>query len=113
MDEKKFKPKFVESEKIIEPLMREGTFYNLIPPFIIHGKRFHRVQCEYMVPNHPKEYVAKGIPEGGTKIESFVLRFTGAGEKVEISDEQNFKGYNPNDITESDIEKYPHLKLKN
>ena len=59
--------------------MQDGIFYDLKPPAIIVGKRFHQVQCEYQVPGKPNEYVVKGIPEGGEKEESFVLRFTKKG----------------------------------
>jgi len=64
--------------------MQDGVFYDLSPPAIIAGKRFHRVQCEYQVPNKPEEYVVKGIPEGGEREEPFLLRFGQRG-KVEIS----------------------------
>jgi len=59
--------------------MEDNIFYDLDPPAIIGGKKFHRVQCEYQVPNKPDEYVVKGIPEGGKKEESFVLRFSKKG----------------------------------
>jgi len=59
--------------------MEDNIFYDLNPPAIIGGKRFHRVQCEYQVPNKPDEYAVKGIPEGGEKEESFILRFTQKG----------------------------------
>jgi len=59
--------------------MEDNIFYDLDPPAIIEGKKFHRVQCEYQVPNKPDEYVVKGIPEGGKKEESFVLRFSKKG----------------------------------
>ena len=59
--------------------MEDNIFYELSPPAIIGGKKFNRVQCEYQVPNKPNEYVVKGIPEGGEKEESFVLRFTKKG----------------------------------
>ena len=60
--------------------MQDGVFYDLRPPAIIAGKKFHRVQCEYQVPGKPNEYVVKGIPEGGEKEESFVLIFTQKGK---------------------------------
>jgi len=59
--------------------MKDGVFYDLRPPAVVLGKRFHRVICEYQVPGKPNEYVVKGIPEGGEKEESFVLRFTQKG----------------------------------
>ncbi len=68
--------------------MQDGLFYNLKPPAIIGGKRFHRVQCEYQVPGKPNEYVVKGIPEGGKKEEPFVLRFTEKG-RVRASRSEN------------------------
>jgi len=59
--------------------MEDNVFYDLNPPAIIGGKKFHRIQCEYQVPNKPNEYVVKGIPEGEEKQESFVLIFTQKG----------------------------------
>lgn len=59
--------------------MQDGAFYDLRPPAIIVGKKFHWVQCEYQVPGKPNEYVVRGIPEGEEKEESFVLRFTQKG----------------------------------
>ena len=59
--------------------MQDGVFYDLRPPAIILGKKFHRVQCEYQVPRKSNEYVVRGIPEGGEKEESFVLMFTQKG----------------------------------
>lgn len=59
--------------------MQDEVFYNLRPPAIIMGKKFHRVQCEYQVPGKPNEYVVNGIPEGGEEEESFVLIFTQRG----------------------------------
>ena len=60
--------------------MQDGVFYDLRPPAVILGKKFRRVQCEYQVPGKPNEYVVKGIPEGGEKEESFILRFTQKGK---------------------------------
>lgn len=65
-----------------DPHMRDGEFYDLQPPSVIGGKKYVRVQCEYQVPNHPNEYVVRGIPEGGAVVESFVLRFTDRGVSV-------------------------------
>ena len=77
------------------PQMEEGVFYDLNPPIIVvrrmppyERRIFPKVQCEYQVPNHPDEYVVKGIPTGGTKEESFVLRFTKHG-KVRTVRSQN------------------------
>lgn len=73
------------------PQMNEGMFYDLNPPAVIEGKMFHKVQCEYQVPNRPNEFVVKGIPQGATEIKSFVLRFTPSGEvQPSPSSEQNF-----------------------
>lgn len=62
--------------------MEEGGWYLLNPPSIICGKVFKKVQCEYRVPNKPDEYSVRGIPEGGTKSEPFILRFTDKGKTV-------------------------------
>jgi len=59
--------------------MQDGVFYDLEPPAVVSGKRFHRVMCEHQVPGKPNEYVVKGIPEGGNKEEPFILRFTQKG----------------------------------
>ena len=59
--------------------MKDGVFYDLDPPAVIHGKRFHRVKCEYQVPNIPNEYSVRGVPEGGEKEEPFILRFIEKG----------------------------------
>lgn len=72
------------------PKMRDGEFYDLRPPSRIKGKIFPKVQCEYRVPNHPNEYVVRGIPDGGDEPESFVLRFTDRGLIVNRSDIQSF-----------------------
>ena len=72
------------------PRMKDGDFYDLKPPSRVGGKIFPRVQCEYRVPNNPNEYVVRGIPDGGDKPESFVLRFTDRGLTVNRSEEQNF-----------------------
>ena len=77
-----------------EPIMlqmKEGMFYGLNPPAMIGDKIFHKVQCEYQVPRRPNEFVVKGIPQGATEIESFVLRFTPNGRVRPLpSSEQNF-----------------------
>ena len=68
--------------------MEKGVYYNLDPPAVIQEKGsterkvFKRVMCEHDVPKHPGEYVVNGIPEGGTKSESFVLIFSGNGRIV-------------------------------
>ena len=91
VDERKFgvPPGDAKNEK--PPIMKDGEFYDLTPPSRRTGKTFHRVRCEYRVPNNPNEYVVEGIPEGGDKPESFVLRFTGLGVvRINRSKEQNF-----------------------
>ena len=62
--------------------MQKGVYYDLHPPSNIQGKNFDRVQCEYEGPNSPGEYVVRGVPQGGTETESFVLRF---GKDVGVS----------------------------
>jgi hypothetical protein len=64
------------------PQMVAGVFYDLDPPAVIHGKVFRRVMCEYQVPAKPNEYVVKGIPDGATDPESFLLIFTGNGKVI-------------------------------
>ncbi|GEM_PF-1042230 len=77
-----------------EPRMRDGEFYDLDSPFIVGGRKFTRVQCEYRVTYRVQptshEYVVRGIPEGGTEPESFVLRFTNRGVKVTPAHEKTF-----------------------
>lgn len=70
------------------PQMEDGVFYDLAPPAVVGGKTFHRVRCEYQVPNHPHEYVVRGVPEGGSEETSFVLRFSPQG-KVQPTRSQN------------------------
>jgi len=67
---------------ISPPLMENGVFYDIDPPSQFLCKIFHRIMCEYRVPNNPDEYVVKGIPQGESKPESFVLRFTSRGHVV-------------------------------
>lgn len=64
------------------PQMEDNVFYDLTPPAKIQGKSFPRVKCDFQVPDYPNEYVVKGIPVGGTKSESFILRFTGHGSVI-------------------------------
>jgi len=59
--------------------MEDGVFYDLNPPAVILGKNFHRVKCEYQVPNNPNEYSVSGVPEGAVEEESFILRFSEKG----------------------------------
>ncbi len=59
--------------------MEDGVIYDLNPPAVINGKRFHRVKCDYRVPNNPNEYSVRGVPEGGEIEEAFILRFTEKG----------------------------------
>ncbi len=70
--------------------MEDGAFYDLEPPSKTNGKVFRRVQCEYQVPNNVQEYVVRGIPEGHTDVETFVLRFTDRGMSVTPSPENGF-----------------------
>lgn len=80
-----------------QPQMEDGVFYDLIPPIVVEKKMsphirktFSRVLCEYRVPDSPTEYVVKGIPEGETEEESFVLRFSKKGS-VKASRSKNQK----------------------
>ncbi len=76
----------------LKPLMREGVFYDVTPPSNIKGKFFDRVQCVYQVLKSPNEYVVRGIPQGGTEIESFILQFKeGTGIHVTESRGQHSK----------------------
>jgi len=77
---------------VAPPQMEEGVFYDLNPSAAVKGERFSRVQCEYRVPNNPNEYVVKGIPDGGTRKKSFVLRFTKGGRV------RHFRSSNQSDI---------------
>ncbi|MCX6743977.1 MAG: hypothetical protein NTX82_00435 [Candidatus Parcubacteria bacterium] len=71
------------------PQMIDGVFYDLNPPSHFLGKTFNRVMCEYRVPSHPDEYSVKGIPEGSTKPEPFIFKFTGRGQTVpRLSEDQ-------------------------
>lgn len=62
--------------------MEDGKWYLLKPPSVICGKVFKKVRCDRQVPGKPNEYMVSGIPEGGTKSEPFVLRFTEKGRIV-------------------------------
>lgn len=62
--------------------MEAGKWYNLSPPSVVNGKKYHKVRCWYKVPNQKNEYVVNGIPEGSEKEQSFVLQFTDHGVKV-------------------------------
>ena len=75
--------------------MVDGQFYDLRPPSVNGAGTFTRVQCEYQVPNHPNEYVVKGIPEGGTEPKSFVLRFTDRGVSATVAEDQEFAASTP------------------
>ena len=59
--------------------MEDKQWYVLSPSSMICGKVFKKVQCDCQVPGKPNEYIVSGIPEGGTKTESFVLQFTEMG----------------------------------
>lgn len=71
-------------EKVGKRHMENGEWYLLYPPSVICGKIFKKVLCEYRVPLYPNEYSVRGIPEGGTKSEPFILRFTEKGRIVAI-----------------------------
>lgn len=62
--------------------MEKGEWYLLNPPSVVWGKIFKKVKCDYQVPGKPNEFIVSGIPEGGTKNEPFVLRFTEKGSVV-------------------------------
>ncbi len=59
--------------------MEDLMWYTLVPPAIVGGKKFPFVLCEYQVPNQPNEFVVRGVPEGETTDEAFVLIFTERG----------------------------------
>jgi hypothetical protein len=61
-------------------MMEDGTWYDLDPPANVGRKVFRRVVCEYQVPNNPNEYSVRGIPDGGSEEEPFILRFTPDGK---------------------------------
>ncbi len=80
-----------EKGEVQSKAMEDGRFYDLTPPSHIAGEIFDRVQCEYQVPNHLNEYVVRGIPRGGTKPKSYVLRFIPSrGVHVTESEKQEF-----------------------
>ncbi len=62
--------------------MENDKWYDLAPPSVINGKKYHKVRCWYKVPNQENEYVVRGTPDGHDDEESFVLRFTDKGVKV-------------------------------
>lgn len=71
--------------------MQDGKFYDFNPPVKIGEELYDKVQCEYQVPNHPNEYVVRGIPRGSTEVKSMVLRFTATrGTRVTESATQDF-----------------------
>lgn len=69
-----------------ERQMQDGVWYDLRPPVVVIGRigqgtrKFRRVVCEYQVPSNPNEYCVRGIPDGGTKAESFVVPFKPNGK---------------------------------
>ena len=80
----------------IPPVMEDGVFYDLDPPSVVQGQVFRRVLCEYRVPDHPDEYSVKGVPDGGTKEEPFLLRFTSQGRVRAVrSKDQRDQGQRP------------------
>ncbi len=71
------------------PALEDGKFYDLVPPSNVNGDIFDRIQCEYRHPGCPNEYVVRGRPRGGGKVQSFVLRFTANGKtKPQLSEDQ-------------------------
>lgn len=68
-----------EALKASERVMEDGQWYFLDPSASVGGKTFRRVICEYQVPNSPKEYSVRGVPDGGDEEEAFILRFTDKG----------------------------------
>ena len=55
--------------------MEAGRTYDLDPPANIKGKRFRRVTCRFQVPQNKNEFVVRGVPEGGSEEEDFLLIF--------------------------------------
>ncbi|MBT3690387.1 hypothetical protein HOE31_00330 [bacterium] len=68
--------------------MIDGKWYKLTPPSVIGGKSYSLVCCEYkdLNPKYPNDYIVKGISEGGTELESFILRFGDKGVCVELAE---------------------------
>ncbi len=67
------------------PIMEDGKFYNIEPEIVVNGKIYHRVQCEYRNPGNPNEYSLCGIPEGGDRMQSFILNFAKDGTRIKIN----------------------------
>lgn len=61
-------------------MIENEGWYDLDPPAQIGKKVFRRVLCEYQVPGHPNEFSVRGVPDGGSKEEPFILRFTPNGK---------------------------------
>lgn len=81
--------------------MEDGKFYDLRPPSTRTGKIFDKVQCEYQVPGKPDEYVVRGIPRGSTKVQSFVLIFSGLkGVTITETDDERF-------TADSEVQEHP------
>jgi len=76
-----------------ERQMQDGVWYDLNPPAVVIGKRgqgtrtFRHVLCEYQVPSNPNEYSVRGIPDGGTKEEPFIVTFI-PNEKIKATPSQ-------------------------
>lgn len=63
--------------------LQDGTWYDLEPPVTTgDGLVFRRARCQYQVPGAPNEYSLEGVPDNGTKMKAFVLRFTEKGRIV-------------------------------
>jgi len=70
--------------------MEKNVFYDLKPPAIVLGQKFHRVRCNFQVPGKPDGYVVRGIPEGGKEEEPFLLAFSKNGKvQASRSEDQN------------------------
>ncbi len=71
------------------PLMQDGSWYDIEPPASWGGKKFPRVICEYRCPANPNEYSVRGVAEGGSNEEAFLLIFTPSGRvAVTLSNQQ-------------------------
>ncbi|MBI4059707.1 hypothetical protein HY406_01445 [Candidatus Giovannonibacteria bacterium] len=63
--------------------LENGAWYDLQPPVETKdGLVFRRARCQYQVPGRPNEYSLEGMPDGHTKMEGFILRFTDTGRVV-------------------------------
>ena len=67
--------------------MEVDIFYELNPPVVVTSGIFRRVQCKEKFPDG-RNYLVQGIPDGGTEMKTFVLKFTKEGVKVTRSADQ-------------------------